>query len=282
MSKYFVPGVAPLREAFQLASFIPNLKQPDQDGFPTPWHKVGDDYPALTERKDFRVQQQANLGKLLEESRDDAFKTNVTKLLSTSLGRSTSNTNWLGPCEVRKYTLISPKQVFKDLIKCDSVRDWMQDELEDGVQRVYFVVGYYTVLDAATLDGVHKSSSYGVESEVPVGDIASHGATLLIPGMLDLEVGGSVKHQATRTAAVASYLQGERVYAFCYRKVKFSIFKLKNRAASARLEQDNCWALTADNRGAQVKASKGVEVDLEDEEGEEDGPDTFDMVGDDE
>ncbi|PMD60979.1 uncharacterized protein K444DRAFT_628997 [Hyaloscypha bicolor E] len=280
MSKYFVPGVAPLREAFQLASLIPHLKQAEQDGFPTPRHKAGEDYPELTEPLDYRVQPQVNLGKLLEESNDNTFKAKVTKILSTSFGKSSSNTNWLGPCEVRKYTLINPKLLFKDLIKCDSVREWLQDAIEDGVTKVYFVVGYYTVLDATILDSTQQSSNYGVKTDVPVGDIVTHGATALIPGMLDLDVGGSVEHKVGHTTSRASYLQGERVYAFCYRKVKFSIFPLGSRAASAKLQQDNCWSLTADNRGEEDgEDDEGLQVDLEDNE--EAGQDIFEVAGED-
>lgn len=280
MSKYFVPGVAPLREAFQLASLIPHLKQAEQDGFPTPRHKAGEDYPELTEPLDYRVQTQVNLGKLLEESNDNSFKAKVTKILSTSFGKSSSNTNWLGPCEVRKYTLINPQLLFKDLIKRDSVREWLKDAIEDGATKVYFVVGYYTVLDATTLDSTQQSSEYQVKSDVPVGDLVTQGATALIPGILDLDVGGSVNHTVGHTMSRASYLQGERVYAFCYRKVKFSIFPLGSRAASAKLKQDNCWSLTADNRGEDDREDdEGLQVDLEDNK--EAGQDIFEVAGED-
>ncbi|EQL03711.1 hypothetical protein OCS_00591 [Ophiocordyceps sinensis CO18] len=272
MSTYFVPGVAPLREALRLASMIPNLRQAEQDAFPTPRHKAGEDYPELTERLDYWVQPQGNLGKLLKESTDTALEAHLTKMLSTSFGKDASSTKWLGPCEVRKYGLINPKLLFKDLVKRESVRQWLKDAIEDGVGNVY------TVLDATTVQGLKQSSKSNVKGEVPAVDIVTHGATALIPGVLDLDVGGSVKRERSHAEADASYMEGERVYAFCYRRINFSIFTLGNKAASARLQHENCWALTADNRGQDDgEDDEGVEVELA--ENEEAGEDRFEIPG---
>jgi hypothetical protein len=277
MSKYFLPSVAPLREALQLASLVPNIQQPEQDGFPTPKLKAGEDYPALTEIEDYWVQPQGNLGKLLEASTDTAFTAHVTKILSSAYGRSASDTKWLGPCEVRKYTLVNPKLLFRDLIKRASVRQWLRDEIEYGTRKVYFIVGYFTALDAVTFGGVQQGSKVKVKGTVPVGDIVTHGATTLIPGLRDLDVSGSIKHEGGSTTVEGSYMRGERVYALCYREVKWSIFPLRDRAATAKLQKDNCWTLTTDNRGQDDgEDHEGVQVDLdEDDEG---GEDSFEIM----
>ncbi|OBT83103.1 hypothetical protein VE02_09054 [Pseudogymnoascus sp. 03VT05] len=256
MSRYFLPDVAPLRETFQLASLIPNIRQPEQDAFPSPKLKAGEDYPALIESVDYRVDQQENLGKLLEVSTNTAFKAQATKILSSA-------------------------QLFRDLIKHASVRKWLRDEIEYGTKKVYFVVGYFTSLDATTFTGVQQGSKVEVKGTIPVAEIVTHGAATLVSGVTDLDVSGSVKREGGYTTAEGSYMRGERVYAFCYREVKWNIFRLGDKAATLKLHEDNCWALTADNRGQDDREDdEGVQVDLyEDDEGEEGVEDSFDIMG---
>lgn len=278
MSKYFLPSVAPPREALQLASLVPNIQQPEQDGFPTPKLRAGEDYPILTEKEDYWVQPQGNLGKLLEASTDTAFTAHLTKILSSAYGRSASDTKWLGPCEVRKYTLVNPKQLFQDLIKRESARQWLRDEIEYGTKKVYFIVGYYTALDATTFGGVQQGSKVEVKGTVLAGDIAAHAATTLIPGLLDLDVSGSAKHESGSTTVEGSYMQGERVYAFCYREVNWTFFPLGDRVATARLQKDNCWTLTTNIRGhGNGEDDEGVQVDLDEDDGG--GEDSFEIIG---
>lgn len=283
MSRYFLPDVAPLRESFQLASLIPNIRQPEQDAFPSPKLKAGEDYPALIESVDYRVEQQGNLGKLLEVSTNTAFKAQATKILSSAYGRSASDTKWLGPCEVQKYLLTNPRQLFRDLIKHASVREWLRDEIEYGTKKVYFVVGYFTSLDATSFSGVQQGSKVEMKATAPVAEIVTHGAATLVSGVMDLDVSGSVKREGGYTTAEGSYMRGERVYAFCYREVKWNIFCLGDKAATAKLHEDNCWALTADNRGQDDREDdEGVQVDLyEDGEGGEGVEDSFDIMGED-
>ncbi|KAM4054572.1 zinc finger, c3HC4 type (RING finger) domain-containing protein [Hirsutella rhossiliensis] len=158
---------------------------------------------------------------------------------------------------------------------------WLKDAIEDGVNKVYFIVGYYTVLDATMVQGLKQSSKSNVKGEVPVAGMVTHGATALIPEVLNLDVGGSIKRESSHAEADASYMEGERVYAFCYRQINFSIFTLGNKAASARLQHDNCWALTADNRGQDDgEDDEGVQVDLaENDEAGEAGEDRFKILG---
>ena len=181
---------------------------------------------------------------------------------------------------MRKYTLINPKLLFRDLIKRASVRQWLRDEIEYGTKKVYFIVGYFTTLDAVTFGGVQQGSNVKAKGTVPVGDIVMHGAATLIPGFGDLDVSGSVKHEGGSTTIEGSYMRGERVYAFCYRVVKWSFFPLCDRAATAKLQKDNCWTLTTDNRGqGNGEDDEGVQVELDEDDGG--GEDSFEIMGED-
>ncbi|OBT51880.1 hypothetical protein VE04_07854 [Pseudogymnoascus sp. 24MN13] len=201
----------------------------EQDTFPSPKLKAGEDYPALIESVDYRVEQKENLGKLLEVSANTAFKAQATKILSSTYDRSTSDTEWLGPCEL-----------FRDLIKRALVRKWLRDEIKYGTKKVYFVVGYFTSLNATTFSGVQQGSRVEVKGIVLGPEIVTYRSATLVSRVKDLDVSGSVKREGSYTTAERSYMRGKRMYAFCYREVKWNIFRLSDKAATAKLHEDNC------------------------------------------
>jgi len=58
--------------------------------------------------------------------------------------------------------------------------------------------------------------------------------------------------------------------------VTFSFFSLRNKATTAKLKGDNCWVMTADNRGEDDgEGDEGIEVELG--EADEDGDEGFDI-----
>ncbi|KAH8757021.1 hypothetical protein F5882DRAFT_418047 [Hyaloscypha sp. PMI_1271] len=266
-SKYFLPAVAPLRESVHLGSLVPKKHQPDQDAFSS---------LEVVEGQDFFVYVQENLGRVLEVAKNASLKTNVSRILSAAFKRVETDTQWLAPCKVRRYQLKDPKKFFSKLITLETTRDWLQSEIEYGTKAVYFIVGYYTAFDANTQRTVQKGSQASLAAQVPVGDILSGGATTPLAALVNLDLGGSVAHGAKHTQNDAAHTSGERIYAFCYRKVTFSFFALRNKVDTARLKADNCWAMSADNRGDDDDDDEeGVEVSLG--EAEEVGEEGFEV-----
>lgn len=268
-SKYFLPGVAPLREALQLGSLVPNIRQPDQDAFSC---------LEVEEGRDFLVYQQQNLGKLMDATKNSSFKTKVTQLLAAAFEKTEKDSRWLAPCQVRHYQLSKPKELFKQLCKLEQAREWLQSEIEDGARAVYFIVGYYTALDATVNRTTHQGSQTSLEAQIPIGDIISAGATAPFAGSIGLDLGGGVGRGSGYTTKDSARSPGERIYAFCYRKVTFSFFALQNKIGTAKLQSANCWKMTSDNRGdGDGEDDEGVEASLDEMEEDEEGEECFEI-----
>jgi hypothetical protein len=250
---HFLPSVAPSLESLQLASLVPNIRQPDQDALSCLPVEKG---------RDFLVYEQENLGKFLEVTKSAEFKSNVSRILSAAFGTLEGDMHLLGPCQVRYYQLTKPKKLFKDLCKLKETREWLEEEIEAGTRVLYYIVGYYTAINAKTNRMTQQSSQASFNVQVPVGDIVSGGATSLAAGIVNLDLGASVGTGSGHTTEDAARIKGERIFAFSYRKVTFSFFALRDKASTAKLKPDNCWSLTSDNRGDDEEDAEGVEVQL--------------------
>ncbi|KUJ16026.1 uncharacterized protein LY89DRAFT_685884 [Mollisia scopiformis] len=269
-NKYFLPNIAPLHTTIRLGSLIPNISQPDQDAFTGLTLEPGTDY---------FIHPQANLGKLIKTTTNKSFALQVIQLLTSSFSKSNSDSQWLEECEVRHYQLRQPKALFKKTCESDEAKEWLQNEVEYGSRAVYFTVGYYTAVDAT----VGRSSSYTSQTslgvQVPIADIASMGATLPLGGFADLNVGGEVGYGRANILMDKARMEGERIYAICYRKVRFSFWPWKDKLESRKLEEGNFWRMTSDNRGDDDgENDEALEVVMEDlDEEDEDNVKGFEV-----
>lgn len=260
-NKYFLPSIAPLHETIQLGSLIPQIDQPGQDAFTCLTLEPGTDY---------LIHQQANLGKFINTSTNKSFTSKVTQLLSSSFSKTNNDGHWLEACDVRHYQLRQPKGLFKKMCESQEAREWLQDEVELGSTAVYFLVGYFTAVDAAVARSSAFTSQTSLEVQVPVADLASIGATLPLSGAVDLNVGGTVRYGKTHMVMDKARMEGERIYAFCYRKVRFSFWPWKDKVESRKLEASNFWRMSSDNRGNDDgEEDEALEVGMEELDAED-------------
>jgi hypothetical protein len=227
-----------------LASLVPNLQQPDQDAFSP---KSVDRIPE--EGKDYTVSIGTNLGRFMSLAKSTAFKTEASKVLSASFEKKISDAQWLETCKVQRYTLKNPKQLFNELVKKEETREWLQSEIEYGTSEVYFIVGYYTAQDAKLHVEHQQSSQAAIGAKVPVGEIITAGSSALLGAVANMDIGGEASHGLQESQNIAVHTSDERILAFAHRKVGFRIFTRKKKVDTAKLEADNCWTLTSDNRG---------------------------------
>jgi hypothetical protein len=59
-----------------------------------------------------------------------------------------------------------------------------------------------------------------VKGIVLVGNIVIYRAAILIPRFRDIDISGSIKYKGSFIIVEGSYIQGKRVYVFCYYEVK--------------------------------------------------------------
>jgi hypothetical protein len=269
--KYFLPGIAPLIADLPLASFVPNLQQPDQDAFSP--ESVG---RIPQQGKDYTVRIGTNLGRFMSSAKSTVFKAEASKLLFASFEKKISDTHWLEACKVRCYTLKNPKQLFNELVKKEETREWLQSEIEYGTSEVYFIVGYYTAQEAKLHVEHQQSSQAAIGGRVPVGEIITAGGAALIAAVANMDVGGEVSHGSQQNQKVAVHTSDERILAFAHRKVGFRIFTRKKKVDTAKLEADNCWTLTSDNRGGRGEQDDEV-VELDFGDNDEAGDEGFEI-----
>jgi hypothetical protein len=259
-NKYFLPNVAPLHGAIQLGSLIPNISQPDQDAFTCLTLKPGTDY---------LIHPQDNLGKLMNTTTNKSFASKVTQLLSSSFTKTNSDNHWLEACEVRNYQLRQPKNLFNKMCESKEAREWLQGEVECGSKAVYFIVGYFTAIDATVARSSSCTSQTSLGVQIPVADLASMGATLPLSSVVDLNVGSEVGYGKKHVLMDNARMEGERIYAFRYRRVRFSFWPWKDKLESRKLEAENFWRMSSDNRGDDDgEDDEALEVVMEELDGE--------------
>ncbi|KAK1249005.1 hypothetical protein MKX08_007225, partial [Trichoderma sp. CBMAI-0020] len=128
--------------------------------------------------------------------------------------------------ESRLYMLRQPRAIFKGLCSNLTVRQWLQDILEDQGD-AHLLIGYRSVINA-----------------------------------------NIVRQDRDATEQGGYRIDGERIYAICYRKVTFNFLR---KVDSAHLGRDNCWKLFSDDRGGgndenENESGSILEVDILDED----------------
>ncbi|KAK0756318.1 hypothetical protein N5P37_011233 [Trichoderma harzianum] len=260
--KFFIPAVAPRRDAVHLGSIVPNIRQPHQDAFSST------KFPVKIGGPDILLQEQDSLGRLFLTSNNSSISAQLTNLLSASYEGQNVNMNMLSKCMTKLYELSQPKALFNRICSGDDdAKEWFQNEIENGTKALYFITAYYTVVDA-TIGRVNQESRMeSFDAKIPVNDIVTATTGVAVPG-IDLDAGISAKHGRGGLDTEIIKAPGERIFAFCYRKITFKFF-LRRDIKHARMQSDNCWVMASENRGEDDE-DEVVEANLDDEVDEND------------
>ena len=272
-SQFYLPPIAPPREAIPLGSIIPDIHCPLQDAYPSdPSENI-----ELQEGRDYLVRDQANFGTFLQTTKGLSFKAVLSKLLSASHESEETNNKWLAQAKTRIYELKQPNELWRKLCSAEATRAWLQGAITRGLSTLYFVVSYYTITDAMLSSKTYTSSGVSGSATVPVAEILSAGGVAVASGLANLDVSASARHGVSRADGSTVYTAGERIYALCYRKVTFKWYSPRT-VDKAILQAGNRWLMTSDNRGQAedeedaeiVEAEIGDDNDiLDEEEGDE-------------
>lgn len=257
MKKFFIPAVAPVRDAVQLGSIVPNIRQPHQDAFSST------KFPVEVGGPDILVQEQDSLGRLFLTSNNSSISTQLTNLFSASYEGQDINMNMLSKCMTKLYELSQPKALFNRICSGDEdAKYWFQNEIENGTKALYFITAYYTVVDATISRFSQESRTESLDAKIPVNNMVTATTGVVVPGV-DLDAGISTKHGRGSLDTEIVKASGERIFAFCYRKISFKFF-LRRDIKHARLKADNCWVMASENRGEDDE-DEVVEANLDEE-----------------
>ena len=245
-SKTWIFTGTPLsKDDVKLGSLIPDKRYPHMDACDKALDLKPDDY---TNNRDEHFS-----GRLSLES-NSFFRLAITRLLSAKLETEKSKTYHIKAEEGCIYELRQPKTVFQNLCKLDEVKKWLEDTYGDN-QKPRFVIGYRTLLNAKLVRQDHRSTEGSGTLKVPTGPDPTP------CGLTDVELTAGHKSKADGEGELETI--GERIYAICYRRVKFNFH---NGVRSPYLEAENIWKLYPETRGKGPAEDEFVAVDISEED----------------
>ncbi|KAM5527874.1 hypothetical protein FOXYSP1_19748 [Fusarium oxysporum f. sp. phaseoli] len=233
----------------------------------------------------FLPQDSMQLGRFLVEASSQlsgsghSLAATLTSLLSASYSKKVNASTRVSAARVTTYKLANSGSFFRRAVKDPKTRLWIEEQKDDGWGDLFFVVGYYTMLDANVILGAEEGKDAFGQVEVPVSAaLAAGGIVLPVGGITDPKV--SAKYEESRGAKVRFVAPGERICALQYRKVVFKWFSSRS-IDQATLDRDNRWqtlSTLCDLRGKEESEDDVLEVNLEDDSQAGDDYEVFDEI----
>ena len=238
-------------ENIQLGSLIPNIRYPHQDALAVKTAIVGMDYTA---------RKQKNFNTLLNSEHALSFSTYLTKLLSIERDSKRNAHLELSSLEGVVYEMSQPKKWFQDLCTKTEVQQWLQEGIDDG-QDTFMITGFCTLKDAKLEKKGGSSTQTKIQANIPVAEAIG---AVVASEVANVGVKGS--HTSKQEQLDSAEMEGERIYAICYRKVKFK-WHQRSSVNDAFLQSRNIWRTFSDTRSDAEEDGKLLEVDIEDCDG---------------
>ncbi|KAJ5662985.1 hypothetical protein N7507_003716 [Penicillium longicatenatum] len=247
LPQFFLPP-----SAIKLGRFVTNIDEPYRDYF-----------DAQAE-KNFRVIEkiatQYDGANSLRAQRK--FGSELTAFLSSSVSSRTNASIHVNTEQVKTYYLDNNGQWFRDIVKSEDVRKWIERTIDEG-EDIYVVVGYHTVLDARIVEQSREQKLLDGNLAVPVSSaLLASGVVVPFGDLADPKLAGSSgRVEDLQRHFVA---QGEQIIAVQYRKVRFRFLSSKS-VDKATLAKEARWVRYDRPRYLQSDTEDMVEVALDDD-----------------
>ncbi|RJE26205.1 hypothetical protein PHISCL_01453 [Aspergillus sclerotialis] len=232
------------REEVQLASLIPNIKDIDLDALES---------VVPLQSNDYTVKDVDDITRFFKACSDNSFQALLARIVGWSSNRSKQANISLAAHKGRIYTLRKPSLWFRRLCEQAEVKTWLQEQIEDGNDSVYFVVGLHTYSDAVTSEGLALVSEHG-------GGIAAHISYLPVGGAGDIAL--SVNHERSQNGSSSYIVPGEQIFAIRLKKVILRTWRPQD-VSNLRLAKHSHWLMTPHNRSSGGDYSEILEAFLE-------------------
>jgi hypothetical protein len=175
------------------------------------------------------------------------FASSLIQLSEVARSRRTGKATRVTTGDLVTYQLQSPEEWFRNAIKEETVRLWMEDGIKAGSD-VYLVAGYHTMLHPEVFD--QHQILHGTSQLPHRRDSDAHGSASRIPedgGSLEGASDSDLAKQGFQKVLVAS---GEQVCALQIRKVQFELLS-SSKLGSVGLDEDNTWKVSWGARSQQ-------------------------------
>ncbi|KAF5266389.1 hypothetical protein FOXYS1_2770 [Fusarium oxysporum] len=117
--------------------FVATIEEPTDDFHPPPYETMPE-----PSHVDFAAE------KTQSDSKGTSFAAKLLQQLNTKFSKATKTNIEVQSPRIREYRLSNSQQWFKEALRFEKTRDWLEDAFQRDVE-VYFIVGYSTVKDVA-------------------------------------------------------------------------------------------------------------------------------------
>lgn len=246
-------------ESIQLGRLVLNVDEPQQDYFD----------PPCDQEPEVIVTHQTGYSGTQQTAADRNLTAVLTYLVSASRRRRSRTFTEVTSDRATTYRLGNSGLWFKNAVKADATRNWIEQAMDDG-DSIYMVVGYHTLMDARIVEGVATTSATIAQIQVPLSiattDVPAPIGHIANPGIASHQQQG----QRVQRQFVAT---GERICAVQYRKVRYRWFSSRDRGAE--LAKGTQWKMDWDIRGQGGGSNDILETELQDELELEDDYETY-------
>ncbi|KAJ5807091.1 hypothetical protein N7474_010683 [Penicillium riverlandense] len=247
LPQFFLPP-----SAIKLGRFVTNIDEPHRDYLdPIPGESL-----SVIEKVETQYDSADSLGVRRK------FGSQLTAFLSSSVSSRTNASIHINTEQVKTYYLDNNGQWFRDTVKSEDVRKWIERTIDEG-EDIYVVIGYHTVLDARIAEQSRGQKLLDGNLAVPVSSmLLASGVVVPFGDLVDPKLSGSsgrVKDLQRHFVA-----QGEQIIAVQYRKVRFRFLSSKS-VDNATLAKEARWERHDRPRYLQSDMEDMVEVALDDD-----------------
>jgi hypothetical protein len=247
-----LPEVFLPQSAIKLGRLVTNVDQPHQE-----YHDPHlDREPQIIEKVETHYHTSDSLGA------HSSFVSQLTAFLSSSVTRNTKTSTSITTKQVKTYYLDNNGQWFRDAVKCEDTRRWIERTIDEG-EDIYVVIGYHTALDARIVEKSRGQNILKGSLQVPITSVLATSGVIVpvgdLPGPKLAGSGGHTEDQQRQYVA-----KGEQVVAVQYRKIRFNFFSSKS-VDKAILANEARWERYDRPRYLQSDPEDMLEVDLDDD-----------------
>ncbi|KAJ9492836.1 hypothetical protein VN97_g390 [Penicillium thymicola] len=247
LPQFFLPP-----SAIKLGRFVTNIDEPHRD--------YVDPRPENNFRVIEKVATQYDGADSLRAQRK--FGSELTAFLSSAVSNRTNASIHINTKQVKTYFLDNNGQWFRDIVKSEDIRKWIERTIDEG-EDIYVVVGYHTILDAHIAEQSREQKLLGGTLAIPVSSaLLASGVVVPFGELADPRLAGSSgRVEDLQRQFVA---QGEQIIAVQYRKVRFRFLSSKS-VENATLAKEARWERYDRPRYLQSDMEDVIEVALDDD-----------------
>ncbi|KAJ5404021.1 hypothetical protein N7509_003892 [Penicillium cosmopolitanum] len=247
LPQFFLPP-----SAIKLGRFVTNIDEPHRDYLDPRLEKTF----SIIEK----VATQYDSADSLRNQRK--FGSELTAFLSSTVSSRMNTSIHINTKQVKTYYLDNNGQWFRDIVKSEDVRKWIERTIDEG-EDIYVVVGYHTVLDARIAEQSREQKALDGNLAIPISSaLLATGVVAPFGELADPRLAGSSgRAEDLQRQFVA---QGEQIFAVQYRKVRFRFLSSKS-VDNATLAKEARWERYDRPRYLQSDMEDMIEVALDDD-----------------